>query len=409
MPPRRSCASWEWSLRGAVVGLAIGRNGRSGGAGRSGSSRRSGRAGVGRRLVGLNRDAARILPATTDTAPPVRPGETTRRCTRAKTPSSTTASTATRMAPPAVCRVVAQGEAVDEVAAQAAEPDVRRHRRGRHHLQHRRAQPGHAAAASPHGHLDLAQHLARRHAHAPAPRRAPPAAPPRCRRRCRRAAAGWRAGRAPGCSASVNARSLWIIGPEPQRRRQQQARGSARPRTELASDDQPAQPPGVTDPQPERDRDQRPRAARAIAVYSRCCERAVGDAVLALPVGRVGEPRRDRGDHARAPCTRSHGVTSRVPSDDDGVERQRQQHAGHDAGEQLAPDDPVEAVDEQVAELADADEGGDADDADVAHRGHPQPGGDRPARRAAARPRTAAGPPCSPWRSPPARCRRARR
>ena len=138
-------------------------------------------------------------------------------------------------------------------------------------------------------------------------------------------------------------------------------------------------------------------------------EHAVGDAVLALPVGRVGEPRQDRADHARAPCTWSQGVTRRVPSDDDRVEGQGEQHAGDDAGEQLARDHPVVAVDEEVSELADADQGGDADDADVAHGGDPQARGDHRHGKRQLDAEQARERPCSPWRSPPARRRRARR
>ena len=64
---------------------------------------------------------------------------------------------------------------------------------------------------------------------------------------------------------------------------------------------------------------------RAIGGVLEVLERAVGDAVLALPVGRVGEPREDRGDHARAPWHAQPGRQDAGAQDDDGVEREGEQ------------------------------------------------------------------------------------
>src|SRR5215213_9009976 len=63
-------------------------------------------------------------------------------------------------------------------------------------------------------------------------------------------------------------------------------------------------------------------------------------------------------------------------AEDDHIEHEREQHAGHQPGQDRVHEVALEPVGEQRPELADADDRCDADDAHVAHRGHPQAGGD---------------------------------
>ena len=146
-------------------------------------------------------------------------------------------------------------------------------------------------------------------------------------------------------------------------------------RAALAPVTEPAHPAGVADPRAERDGDDERDEQGEPGVHE-VLEDAVRDAVGALPVGRVGEPaprcsqrlmRPPPGSTASAPATTTWMTTSKT--------RARSTQATmptHDLGREGAG----VAVGEEVAELRDADERGDADDADVAHRGHPQPGRD---------------------------------